>query len=305
MAKGPDQRYATTVELARAAREATTVPSVPGQPSSRPGLAAGAIHYQDTQLAATEAAPAVRPPPPPGTGSRRKWLIAALVVLLVAAAGIGGVFLWNVLSPKASAAELVLTGATDPGANSFMPPAASPPPTNTVAPPTLAPHGEGTTVATQPLPGDRDGLYGGTLNNAECDRDKMITFLSAHPAQAGAFVEALNTDPTMPTTGQGNQPDIDGTYREHLLTATCPHRVDRSISVTHQGNMLTFVVLEVGVTFTGTLNADGSFQVSVALRGGNETIRGVFVTEGGRTVIRDGTYQSSGGCSGTREGIKQ
>lgn len=305
-------------------------------------------------------------------------------------------------------------------------------------------------MVTQPLPGDRDGLYGGTRNNAECDRDKMITFLGSHPAQAGAFVEALNTDPTVfwsgghpltaadipaylremtpvvlrldtrvtnhgfdgthpttlqsvfqagtavfadahgvprarcycgnpltapvaltaepkpvgapwpgynpaaladvqpstatitvfvlvdvvtgqpfnrpagttgsndtphsqpvappqpgPTTGQGSQPSIDGTYREHLLTATCPERVDRSISVTHQGNMLTMVVLEVGVSFTGTLNADGSFQASVALRGGSETIRGVFVTEGRRTVIRDGTYQSSGGCSGTWEGTKQ
>ena len=36
----------------------------------------------------------------------------------------------------------------------------------------------------------------------------------------------------------------------HLLTATCPEScVDRSISVTHQGNMLTMVVLEVGVKF--------------------------------------------------------
>jgi hypothetical protein len=56
-------------------------------------------------------------------------------------------------------------------------------------------------VATQPLPGERDGLYGGTVNYAECDREKMITFLGAHPAQAGAFVEALNSDSTLYWSG--------------------------------------------------------------------------------------------------------
>ena len=376
-----------------------------------------------------------------------------LVVLLVAAAGAGGVLLRNVLSPKPTGTELVLTAATDPGVNSFMPPAASPPPTNTQPPPTLQPHGDGTTVTTQPLPGDRDGLYGGTLNNAECDRDKMITFLNTHAAQAGAFVEALNTDPTLfwggghpltaadiptylreltpmllrldtrvtnhgfdgthpttlqsvfqagtavfvdahgvprarcycgnpltapvaltgqpkpvgtpwpgytpaalaavqpatatittfvlvdvvtgepfnrpagttgtddtphsqpvpppqpapttPATGQGNQPDIDGTYLMHLLSYTCPEmrRADRSISVTHQGNTLTIVFVEVAGTYTGTLNADGSFQVSGGPRGGN-TMEGVFASDGGRTVIRDGIHRS-GSCSETFEGTKQ
>ena len=94
----------------------------------------------------------------------------------------------------------MLAAATDPGANPFMPPAAPPPPTNIQPPPTLQPHGNGP-VVTQSLPGDRDGLYGGTMNNAECDRDMMIDFLSSHPAQAGAFVDALNTDPTLYWSG--------------------------------------------------------------------------------------------------------
>src|SRR6202011_4424283 len=182
MAKNPDQRYASAVELARAAREATTMPlagpgpTVPGQPLSRSDRLAAPIHHQDTQLAPTGAAPVLpstpgaphraTDTPPPATGSRRTWLIAVLVVLLIAAAGAGGLLLRNVLSPKGT--ELVLTGAT--GAGPVLP---------------------------QPLPGDRDGIYGGTLNNAECDRDKMTTFLGSHPAQAGAFVEALNTDPTV------------------------------------------------------------------------------------------------------------
>jgi serine/threonine protein kinase len=160
MAKDPDQRYATTVELADAAREAVTVPL---QPSVRPdNLTAAPIHGQDTQLAATGAAPVPPPPPgppqratdspPPPTRSRRKWLIAVLVVVLIAAVGVGGVLLGNLLSSKPTGGvEFVLTGATDPGVNSFMPPAASPPPTNTQPPPTLQPRGEGT-VVTQPLP---------------------------------------------------------------------------------------------------------------------------------------------------------
>jgi len=48
-----------------------------------------------------------------------------------------------------------------------------------------------------PLPGDRDGLYGGTDNNADVDRDKIVGFYGANPTQAGAFVEALNSDPTV------------------------------------------------------------------------------------------------------------
>jgi hypothetical protein len=435
---------------------------VPLHPPSRPDLpAAGTIHGQDTRLAATGAAPALPPAgapqratdsSSPATGSRRKWLIAVLVVVLIAAAGVGVVLLRNVLSSKPTGAEVVLTAATDPGVNSFMPPAAPPPPTNTQPPPTLPTHGDGT-VVTQPLPGDRDGLYGGTLNNAECDRDKMITFLGSHPAQAGAFAEALNADstlfwsgarpltaadipaylreltpmllrldtrvtnhgfdgthpttlqsvfqtgtavfvdthgvprarcycgnpltapvaltgqptpvgtpwpgynptalaevkpstatittfvlvdvvtgqpfnrpagttgtddtphsepvpppqpaPTTPTTGQGNQPDIDGTYLMHLLSYTCPEmrRADRLISVTHQGNTLTIIFVQVAGTYIGTLNADGSFQVSGGPRGGN-TMRGVFASEGGRTVIRDGTH-ISGSCSETFEGTKQ
>ncbi|MFZ0906645.1 MAG: DUF6777 domain-containing protein [Mycobacterium sp.] len=131
------------------------------------------------------------------TRSKRNWLIASVVVLLIAAAG-GGV---TSCHSKASGGELVLTGATEPGANAFMPPAAVPPPTNTQPPPTLQPQGDGATVETQPVHADRDGLYGGIDNNAGVDRDKMIDFYGAHPAQAGAFVEALNTDNTVYWSG--------------------------------------------------------------------------------------------------------
>lgn len=129
-------------------------------------------------------------------GEKRNWLIALLAATLIVAAGAA-----TSCHSKASGGELVLSGATDPGANAFMPAAASPPPSTTQPAPTLQPQGDGTTVATQPLPGDRDGLYGGTVNNAECDREKIVTFLGGHPAETGAFVDALNSDPDLYWSG--------------------------------------------------------------------------------------------------------
>ena len=201
MAKDPDRRYQSAKELVTAARQALTAASDPAR---------GADTSKPSRDKSTQPHPQPPPPPsdpllrpltdtPPAAGRpSRKWLIAAAVVLLVVGAG-AALAMRNMLSPKPTT-ELVLTAATDPGANPFMPPAAGPPPTNTQPPPILAPHGNGP-VVTQPLPGDRDGLYGGTMNNAECDRDKMVTFLSSHPTQASAFVDALNTDPTLSWSG--------------------------------------------------------------------------------------------------------
>jgi hypothetical protein len=38
--------------------------------------------------------------------------------------------------------------------------------------------------------GDQVGLYGGSTNEAVCDRDKMVNFLKQHPAEAAAWREA-------------------------------------------------------------------------------------------------------------------
>jgi hypothetical protein len=146
------------------------------------------------------------PPPPAHNGnltpirSRRNWFIAALTVALVVAGGAGVVLIRHFVA-KPSGGEVILTAATDPGTNAFMPPAAAPPPTGTQPPTSLSAKGNGSTVETQPLPGDRDGLYGGTVNTAGIDRGKMSDFLAGHPVQAGAFVDALNADPTVYWSG--------------------------------------------------------------------------------------------------------
>jgi serine/threonine-protein kinase len=99
MAKDPDQRYPTTVELARAAHDATTVPF------PRPDQLTGApTHLEHTQLAATRAAPVLPPPGPPRwqpppqptpTPKRPSWrrprvIVPALLAVMLLIAG--GVF---------------------------------------------------------------------------------------------------------------------------------------------------------------------------------------------------------------------
>ena len=70
MAKNPGERYATTVELARAARNATTVPlprprpAAPLQSPNRP-IPTNPFHGQDTRLAASRSAPVLQPSPGP------------------------------------------------------------------------------------------------------------------------------------------------------------------------------------------------------------------------------------------------
>jgi hypothetical protein len=143
----------------------------------------------------------------------RYRLIPLLVVVLIGAMGAA-----TACHSKATGGELMLAGATDPGPNAFMPPAASPPPTDTQPPPTLQPQGDGSTVETQALPGDRDGLYGGAVNEAIVDPDKIINYLSDHSAQASAFVEALNSDPTVYWSGRHRLAVADIRTYLHELT---------------------------------------------------------------------------------------
>ena len=91
MAKDPDQRYASTVDLANAARDAITVPT------QRPAVS---IHNAPTQYAGTSAAsdptmlahtaPSAEPPPSQRLNRRTKIMLAtgALVVVAIVAAAV-------------------------------------------------------------------------------------------------------------------------------------------------------------------------------------------------------------------------
>jgi hypothetical protein len=144
---------------------------------------------------------------------KRHRLIPLLAVVLVGAMGAV-----TACQSKASGGELELTAAAEPGANAFMPPAASPPPTSTQPPPTLQSQGDGNTVETAPVHGDHEGLYGGTVNNTEVDRDKIADFLSANPAQANSFVESLNSDTTTYWSGGNRLTVADVPRYLHELT---------------------------------------------------------------------------------------
>jgi hypothetical protein len=133
---------------------------------------------------------AARPTQARVTPPKRHRLIPLLAVVLIEAMGAT-----TACHSTQAGGELELTAAAEPGANAFVPPAASSSPTSTQSPPTLQSQGDGNTVVTAPVHGDHDGLYGGTVNNAEVGRDKIADFLSANPALGNSFVESLTGGP--------------------------------------------------------------------------------------------------------------
>jgi hypothetical protein len=101
--------------------------------------------------------------------------------------------------------------------------------TTTIAPTTTI---AGAVTAVAAVEGGAPGLYGGTRNNARCDREGMIRFLEANPAKAAAWVQALNSDPTLRWSG-GTQVRADqiGDYIRELT----PMTLTRDTRVTNYG----------------------------------------------------------------------
>jgi eukaryotic-like serine/threonine-protein kinase len=115
--------------------------------------------------------------------------------------------------------------------------------------------------------------------------------------------------PSTPPAGAAPlaQPTFSGTYRLHMLTYSCGGmpgilpKSDYFVPVTQQGNTVTFRGYG-----TGPLNVDGSFVINWTTGSYANTMRGVFATEGGRTIIRDLVMVwDNGDCPQTFTATKQ
>jgi len=224
MAKDPDQRYRTTLELADAARSAATtpIPRLPPPPPPEPQTQRFAApprpqvpthrltppppDQPPTQRAAVAGGPGQPPstspgqaasdqPAEPGPPSHRRRLavIGALLAVVLLAAVTGGV-LWVTREKPAGPPEIFLEPATAAGQNPFTPSAAipQPKPTNPGADPAGAPvPGGGVRTAN----GDLPGLYGGSRNLTTCDTAVMVTFLAQNPDKGRAWASVFNITP--------------------------------------------------------------------------------------------------------------
>lgn len=127
------------------------------------------------------------------------------------------------------------------------------------------------------------------------------TSAAATPNKPAAHGDSSPVDANPPPAA--SQLDIDGTYLEHGLTNSCMAPDDHTVTITHQGDRLT--ISGSRVTYTGTLKADQSFTATGKVGPWVFTERGVFASEGGRTVIRDGAWDINDDCHGTFAATKQ
>lgn len=124
-----------------------------------------------------------------GQRSRRNVVLYTVALLVVVGLAVG-ITLFVTRSSRHSG-ELFLESATSTGANPFTDSTAtrgSGKSQTTTGAPTKSTEGQ-TVVGT--VDGSTAGLYGGTLNEASCDREKQITFLQANPDKAAAFASVL------------------------------------------------------------------------------------------------------------------
>lgn len=89
----------------------------------------------------------------------------------------------------AGPSEVALEPVSTEGDNPFTPPVGED--ATEIKPPPAVARGEPSTFS-----GDLAGLYGGTLDYATCDAEKLVSFLEASPDQARAWADTLSIRPT-------------------------------------------------------------------------------------------------------------
>jgi len=156
-----------------------------------------------------------QPHNPPSPRRPWWWLAIAVVLLLVAAGTVLFVTRQNNSTPgtAAVAPELYLEPSDSTGASPFTSTVAAAPPPQPLPQPSVSPPIRPTSSAPAssqsapsqasvlPISGATPGLYGGTQDQASCDRDQMAAFLMSNPDKAAAWVAAMNTDPSLRWSG--------------------------------------------------------------------------------------------------------
>jgi serine/threonine protein kinase len=197
LAKSPDQRPQSARQLVEEFLDgrAGVAPTLGPEPVTIVGA-------PSPPAAATMVAPAVPPsgppvtPPPPG---RRPvgglaWfrshqdVLAALAIVALLGALVLGSTAFTRTAAKAQG-EVVLQPTSSIGSNPFTPSLAKPQPSPSIVP------SPPTAQAVTSVTGNAPGLYGGTRNNASCDREQMITFLAANPVKGRAWAQVEGITP--------------------------------------------------------------------------------------------------------------
>lgn len=130
--------------------------------------------------------PAAQPPPPPKAGGSKTGLIVGIavgVVVLLIAVTVAVVLL---TSDDAEAGEIFLAPATEVGDDPFTD-SMSNPDNRPVASQGTTGTSAGGALEVRSAAGSQPGLYGGTQNQAQCDRRQMIDFLLANPDKGRAW----------------------------------------------------------------------------------------------------------------------
>lgn len=203
MAKDPDRRHQSALELAAAARSATStpIPTLPPPPPSEEPTVTGATLYAGDDGPTVRLGEPAKPPPPPRNRRRLAMIGAAPAVVVLAL--VAAVSLWvGRDKPAASGPEIFLEPATATGQNPFTPSASlpQPPATHPGPDPAGAPVSSGTDPDGGPVSGgeiravrgDVPGLYGGARGQSPCDTGLMTSSLGQNPDRGQAWASAFN-----------------------------------------------------------------------------------------------------------------